>query len=65
MHVTRITPNLPVADLDAARAFYSDLLGLDHEELGLDWVARYTAPAGPTRRCSSSRTTRPRRRSPR
>ena len=44
MRVTRITANLPVADLDAAGSFYSDFLGLAHEDMGLDWVTRYTVP---------------------
>jgi catechol 2,3-dioxygenase-like lactoylglutathione lyase family enzyme len=44
MRVTRITANLPVADLEAARAFYTDYLGLSTEEFNLGWVARYTSP---------------------
>jgi predicted enzyme related to lactoylglutathione lyase len=36
--------DLPVADIGAAKNFYTDYLGLDHEELGLDWVTRFTSP---------------------
>ncbi|MDT7623252.1 MAG: hypothetical protein QOF99_4153 [Pseudonocardiales bacterium] len=43
MRVTRITANLPVDDVDAARSFYTDFLGLD---VGFDlgWVARFQVP---------------------
>jgi len=44
MHVIRISPNLPVADVDAAKGFYTDCLGLSTEEFNLGWVARYTSP---------------------
>lgn len=44
MRVTRVTPNLPVADIDAAKGFYTDFLGLRDEEFNLGWVARYTSP---------------------
>ncbi len=44
MHVTGITTNLPVADIDAAKGFYTDYLELSAEELNLGWVARYTSP---------------------
>ena len=42
MRAIRITPNLRVADLDAARSFYADFLGLSTEEFNLGWVARHT-----------------------
>lgn len=45
MRVTNITTNLPVADIDAAKGFYTDFLGLSTEEFNLGWVARYTSPA--------------------
>ncbi|MFF2557784.1 glyoxalase superfamily protein [Nocardia sp. NPDC058058] len=45
MHAKRIVPNLPVADIEAAKAFYTDFLGLSVEEFNLGWVARYTSPA--------------------
>jgi catechol 2,3-dioxygenase-like lactoylglutathione lyase family enzyme len=44
MRVTRITANLPVADVEAAKGFYTDYLGLSTEEFNLGWVARYTEP---------------------
>ena len=44
MRTRRVTPNLPVPDLPAARSFYADYLGLSIEEFNLGWVARYTAP---------------------
>ncbi len=42
MRVSRITANLPVPDIEAAKAFYIDYLGLGIEEFNLGWVARYT-----------------------
>ena len=44
MRVTRIIADLPVADLAAAKHFYTDYLGLSTEEFDLGWVARYTSP---------------------
>ncbi len=44
MRSTRIIANLHVADIDAAKSFYSDYLGLSSEEFNLGWVARYTSP---------------------
>jgi catechol 2,3-dioxygenase-like lactoylglutathione lyase family enzyme len=44
MRAKRITANLRVADVDAAKGFYTDYLGLDDEEFSLGWVARYTDP---------------------
>jgi predicted enzyme related to lactoylglutathione lyase len=44
MRVTRVTPNLRVDDLEAAKSFYADYLGLGTEEFNLGWVARHTAP---------------------
>lgn len=44
MRVHRITTNLPVADIDEAKAFYTGYLGLSTEEFNLGWVARYTSP---------------------
>ncbi|MET0567369.1 MAG: VOC family protein [Acidimicrobiia bacterium] len=46
MRVTGVTTNLPVADIDAARGFYTDFLGLSVEDLNLGWVARYVSPDG-------------------
>ncbi|MEP6649075.1 MAG: VOC family protein [Lapillicoccus sp.] len=44
MHVIRIMANLRVADIEAAKGFYTDYLGLSTEEFNLGWVARYTSP---------------------
>jgi predicted enzyme related to lactoylglutathione lyase len=44
MRVTRIMPNLRVADVEAAKSFYTDYLGLSTEEFNMGWVARYTSP---------------------
>lgn len=44
MRVIRIMPDLHVADIDAAKGFYTDFLGLRDEEFNLGWVARFTAP---------------------
>ena len=37
MRVTGVTTNLPVGDIDAARGFYADYLGLNVEDLNLGW----------------------------
>ena len=44
MRTTRITTNLRVADVEAAKSFYAGYLGLRTEEFNLGWVARYTSP---------------------
>jgi catechol 2,3-dioxygenase-like lactoylglutathione lyase family enzyme len=44
MRVTRIIADLKVADLEAAKSFYTGFLGLRTEEFNLGWVARYTSP---------------------
>jgi catechol 2,3-dioxygenase-like lactoylglutathione lyase family enzyme len=46
MRVTGVTANLPVADIAAARDFYTDYLGLSVEGFNLGWVARYQSPDG-------------------
>jgi catechol 2,3-dioxygenase-like lactoylglutathione lyase family enzyme len=46
MRVTGINANLPVADIAAARDFYTGYLGLSVEEFNLGWVARYRSPGG-------------------
>jgi hypothetical protein len=35
MRVTGVTANLPVSDVEAARRFYADYLGLGVEEMNL------------------------------
>ncbi|CAM3057498.1 VOC family protein [Prescottella defluvii] len=44
MRVSRITANLRVPELETAKRFYTDYLGLSTEEFDLGWVARYTDP---------------------
>lgn len=44
MRATRITANLRVADVETAKGFYTDYLGLRTEEFNMGWVARYTSP---------------------
>ena len=43
MRATRITANLSVADIEAAKSFYTDYLGLSTEEFNMRWVARHTS----------------------
>jgi catechol 2,3-dioxygenase-like lactoylglutathione lyase family enzyme/ketosteroid isomerase-like protein len=38
---TEVIPNLRVGDIDAARSFYTDYLGLDEESFNLGWVAHF------------------------
>ena len=45
MNVLRVTIDLTVPDLEEARAFYGDYLGLDGEDMGLDWVTRFVVPS--------------------
>jgi catechol 2,3-dioxygenase-like lactoylglutathione lyase family enzyme len=44
MRAKRITANLRVADIEPAKSFYTDYLGLSSEEFNMGWVARYTSP---------------------
>ncbi len=44
MRATRVVANLRVADVVAAKGFYTDYLGLSTEEFNMGWVARYTSP---------------------
>jgi len=46
LRVTGVTANLPVADIEAARGFYADFLGLDVEQFNLGWVACFATPDG-------------------
>jgi catechol 2,3-dioxygenase-like lactoylglutathione lyase family enzyme len=46
MRTTRVFPNLSVPDIDRAREFYVDYLGLSSEEFNLGWVARYSSADG-------------------
>ncbi|MBB3601193.1 putative enzyme related to lactoylglutathione lyase [Mycolicibacterium sp. BK556] len=44
MRINQIIADLVVTDLEAAKSFYTDYLGLTTEEFNLGWVARYTSP---------------------
>jgi predicted enzyme related to lactoylglutathione lyase len=44
MQATKIFANLRVADIEAAKGFYADYLGLAREEFNLGWVARLSSP---------------------
>ena len=44
MRPVRISSNLRVADIETAKSFYTDYLGLCTEEFNLGWVARFTSP---------------------
>ena len=46
MRVTGVTANLAVADIDAARGFYADYLGLNVEGLNLGMGGGYVSPDG-------------------
>ena len=44
MRANGIMANLRVADIDAAKTFYTDFLGLRDEAFNMGWVARYASP---------------------
>ena len=44
MRAIRIIADLRVADVEAAKGFYTGYLGLGTEAFDLGWVARYTCP---------------------
>jgi len=44
MRANGIVANLRVADIEAAKAFYTDFLGLSTEVFNMGWVARYASP---------------------
>ena len=44
MRVSDIIANLPTPSTAESAAFYVDFLGLDHEDMGLSWVTRFTSP---------------------
>ena len=46
MHVSGVVANLAVADIETARDFYTEYLGLSVEGFNLGWVARYRSPDG-------------------
>src|ERR1700761_1309395 len=42
MRAIRVIADLAVPDIETAKDFYTDFLGLETEEFSLGWVARYT-----------------------
>lgn len=44
MRISRVVANLPVLDIESAKGFYTDFLGLSTEEFNMGWVARFTSP---------------------
>ena len=44
MRTRRVIADLRVADIEVAKGFYTDFLGLSIEEFNMGWVARYTSP---------------------
>jgi catechol 2,3-dioxygenase-like lactoylglutathione lyase family enzyme len=46
MQVSGVVPNIPVDDIDAARDFYTEYLGLSVEGFNMGWVAHYQSPDG-------------------
>jgi predicted enzyme related to lactoylglutathione lyase len=44
MRIVRATTDLVVPDIGQASAFYADCLGLESEDLGLDWATRLVVP---------------------
>ncbi|MGA8546096.1 MAG: VOC family protein [Mycobacterium sp.] len=43
MQATKVIANLRVAEIEAAKGFYTDYLGLTNEQFNMGWVARYTS----------------------
>jgi hypothetical protein len=44
MRVIQVTADLAVADIGEAAALFTDLLGFDTQDMGLDWVTRLVVP---------------------
>ncbi len=44
MKVVSVIADVQVDDIEAAKGFYADYLGLSDEEFNLGWVARFTSP---------------------
>jgi catechol 2,3-dioxygenase-like lactoylglutathione lyase family enzyme len=40
-----VTADLTVSDLAEEKAFYTDFLGLETQDMGLDWVTRVVVPS--------------------
>ena len=59
MQATTIFANLRVPDIEAAKGFYTDYLGLTNEEFNMGWSPGTPRPT-PGRGCSSSPMRQPR-----
>jgi catechol 2,3-dioxygenase-like lactoylglutathione lyase family enzyme len=46
MQVSGVVPNIPVDDIEAARDFYTEYLGLSVEGFNMGWVAHYQSADG-------------------
>ena len=44
MHVIRATTDITVPDIEEGRAFYADHLGVEGEDMSLDWATRFVVP---------------------
>ena len=44
MRVHSVIADIHVDDIESAKSFYADYLGLSVEEFNMGWVARYTSP---------------------
>ncbi len=49
MHVTGVITDLKVPDVESAKSFYTDFLGLRDQVFSLGWVARFSSPETGTR----------------
>jgi len=45
VRVHSVIADIHVDDIESAKSFYADYLGLSVEEFNMGWVARYTSPA--------------------
>ena len=48
MHVNRIIVDLHVTDIEKAKSFYTEFLGLNNEAFNMGWVARFSSPDSET-----------------
>jgi predicted enzyme related to lactoylglutathione lyase len=48
MHVNRIIADLHVTDIEKAKSFYTEFLGLSNEAFNMGWVARFSSPDSET-----------------
>jgi hypothetical protein len=46
MQVSGVVANIRVSDIEAARDFYAEYLGLSVEGFNMGWVAHYQSPDG-------------------